>query len=172
MNPIISLKDLAAVRERHAGKKIVFCSGTFDLPHAGHVLFLEDCKKYGDILVVGVGCDSIIKTYKGPTRPVLNEQVRVKIISAFKPVDYAFIDEPRSQENILVFLNEVFEKLKPNTYVFNTDAFNIPYREEISKKHGVRAVALDRWCPPAFEKISTSAIISRIGSDEQKKNPG
>ena len=122
--------------------------------------------------MVGVGCDSIIKTYKGPTRPVLNEQVRVKIISAFKPVDYAFIDEPRSQENILVFLNEVFEKLKPNTYVFNTDAFNIPYREEISKKHGVRAVALDRWCPPAFEKISTSAIISRIGSDEQKKNPG
>lgn len=158
---VISFGDLRKIREMHPKTRIVFCSGTFDLPHAGHVLFLEDCKKHGDILVVGVGCDSIVREYKGAGRPILNEDVRVKIISSFKPVDYVFIDTPRIQGDVLCFIKDVFGELRPDTYVFNTDAFDIPYREAVAKEYGVKTVVLKRWCPPEFQNISTSAIIRK-----------
>ena len=39
-----TLKELASLREKFKDKKIVFCSGCFDLFHAGHVLFLKIAK--------------------------------------------------------------------------------------------------------------------------------
>ena len=58
------ISELLLLLDRNDGEKIVFCSGSFDLVHAGHVLFFEDCKKIGEILVVGVGGDAIIKKTK------------------------------------------------------------------------------------------------------------
>lgn len=53
---IIAPESLADLRRQPAlqGKKIGFCSGSFDLTHAGHVLFFEDCKKHVDIFCQGV----------------------------------------------------------------------------------------------------------------------
>lgn len=153
---------LHKIREQHQGKKIVFSSGTFDLPHAGHVLFLEDCKSLGDVLVVGVGSDAITRARKGTDRPILNEQVRLKTISAFKPVDYCFLDNSSSDEKPLNFITEVFEHLKPDFYVINEDAFDIPYRQQLSKNYKVKLVILKRSCPPEFENISTNKIIEKI----------
>src|SRR3989344_6331411 len=91
---IISQEDLSKIRKRHHRQKIVFCSGTFDLTHAGHILFLEDCKAQGDILVVGVGHDNDIRMIKGPSRPILSGWIRLYTISQLKPPDYCFIPKP------------------------------------------------------------------------------
>ena len=45
MTSIIQYGDLENIRRKHENQKIVFCSGSFDLPHGGHAIFLEDCKK-------------------------------------------------------------------------------------------------------------------------------
>lgn len=159
----IVLEDLPKIRRKHKNKKIVFCSGCFDLTHAGHVLFFEDCKKIGDILVVAIGTDNSIRRYKGDKRPILNENVRLKVVDALKPVDYTFLDmDAYESDNKFVLLSLVFKDLKPDYYVFNEDAYGIPEREEISKKYGVEMKVLKRWCPEEFEEISTSKIIEKI----------
>jgi len=50
---IITEKDLQSIREKYKDKKIVFTSGTFDVIHAGHITYLNNCKSLGDVLVVG-----------------------------------------------------------------------------------------------------------------------
>lgn len=164
---IVALKGLRKIRERHKNQKIVFCSGCFDLTHAGHVLFFEDCKKHGDILVAMVGSDKVVQRDKGEKRPILNEDVRIKIIDSLKPVDYALHDQlVAKNEHPLHHLELAFRKLKPDTYVVNEDALEMPYREGLVQRHGAKLVVLKRWCPPEFEAISTSKIIEKI-----KKTP-
>ncbi len=160
---LTKLEDIAKIREKHPDQKIVFCSGSFDMTHAGHVLFFEDCKKHGEILVVMVGCDDMVKRDKGPERPILNENVRLKMIESLKPVDYCFIDKmvPKDKPEFW-YLDVALEKLRPDVYVVNQDAKNIPYREEVSKRSGVKLVVLDRTCPIDFEEISTSKLIKKI----------
>lgn len=162
-----SFEDLPELRKKHAGQKIVFCSGCFDLTHAGHVLFFEDCKKQGDVLVVMVGADAVIRRDKGPERPILNEHLRMKLIDSLKTVDYVFMDRIISADAPpLLFIDWVFNALRPDVYVVNGDGFNMPYREEISKKYNIDLRVLDRACPPEFEKISTSGIIKKIRGEK------
>lgn len=72
-------------------KKIVFTNGCFDLLHLGHVKYLEQAKKKGDILIVAVNSDSSVRKIKGKGRPLNNENDRVSLIAALESVDYAVI---------------------------------------------------------------------------------
>ena len=157
--------ELEKIQHNHSDQKIVFCSGCFDLTHAGHALFFEECKKHGDILVVMVGSDAVLKRDKGEERPIINEHLRLKMVDSLKPVDYAFLDHILlDPPHPLHIIDLVFEKLKPDAYVINKDAWDIPYRQEFSKKHNVPLIILDRTAPPEFDEVSTSKIIERIKS--------
>lgn len=76
---------------RSQNKKIVFTNGCFDLLHIGHVTYLEEAKKLGDILIVGINSDDSVKKLKGPTRPIQNEKDRSEILAALKSVDHTYI---------------------------------------------------------------------------------
>lgn len=161
---IISYDELSFLKERHPNQKIIFCSGSFDLPHAGHVLFLEECKGLGDILVVAVGPDQDIRESKGKNRPILKEEIRLKIIDSLKPVDYAFISRsPESRAHRLSPLDEIFKHLKPDTYIVNYDGSEMEYRRTLADSHGILFLILElnRNAPP-YEGISTTALIERI----------
>lgn len=82
-------KDLASLKLQN--KKIVFTNGCFDLLHVGHVRYLQEAKKLGDVLVVGVNSDASVKRLKGPTRPVQIEGDRAEILAALGAVDYTVI---------------------------------------------------------------------------------
>ena len=155
----LQYKDISKIRAKNKNKKIVFCSGGFDLTHAGHLIFLENCKKLGDILVVGIGPDKIIKKEKGNERPIINEDLRLKMVEALKPVDWAFIltPKPKPGEHPLSPLEEIVVKLDPDIYVINDDAGHPEYRKAMMKKIGVKFVVLKRVFP-----ISTTSIIEKI----------
>ena len=76
-------------------KKVVFTNGCFDILHAGHVDYLEQAKKMGDELVVGLNSDSSVKALKGKKRPINNLQHRAKVLSSLRCVDkiVSFEDE-------------------------------------------------------------------------------
>ena len=158
---LIQYQDLPKLRKKYQDKKIVYCSGTFDLTHAGHILFFEDCKKFGDLLVVGIGSDAEIKKNKGPDRPILNEDIRLKTILSLKPVDYCLLDRGTHKDKHWQ-VNHVLKHLRPDAYVVNTDAFDIPSRKKIAEKYGVPFKMLKRSCPPSFKNISSSGIIKKI----------
>ncbi len=163
---IIKYNDLSEIREQHRDKKIVFCSGTFDLPHAGHVLFFEDCKRYGEILVVALGVDELTREFKGEKRPILNEHIRLKTVDSFKPVDYSLLvgrDYHSSSYPLSVStFPKLFDLLKPNKWVVNKDAQDIPMRHELANRFNVELIVLERYCPREFEDISTTKLIEKI----------
>ncbi len=158
----ITFDDLSQVREKHKNERIVFCSGGFDLTHAGHVLFFEDCKNQGNVLVVMVGEDKTLRR-KGSERPVLNEHIRMKMVDSLKPVDYTIIDDLGAPDkHSLYAIDLALGELKPDVYVINVDAFDIPYRQTLAEKHGTELIILERSCPDEFDKISTTGIIKKI----------
>lgn len=158
---IIDYKDFKKIRKENEKKKIVFCSGSFDLLHAGHVLFFEDCKKFGDVLVVAMGDDEIIKI-KGSDRPILNEHIRLKMLDSLKVIDYCFKHKNVKGEFLNTFMEEVLELLKPDSWIINEDASEISYRQELAKKYNVAIHVLERKCLPEFEDVSTTKIIKKI----------
>ncbi len=162
---ILKYEELDKISLENPDKKIVFCLGVFDLTHAGHILFFEDCKSKGDILVTGVAKDSFIKKYKGDLRPILNENIRLKTVSSLKPVDYAFLDESEKwvgKESHETTLRPIFQKLRPHLYVVNEDAVDLFERKRIADQENVEMIILPRYCPEEFEQISTTKIISKI----------
>lgn len=173
---VISRKELPAIRERHRDQKIIFCSGCFDLTHVGHLVFFECCKALGDILVVMVGCDALIKDYKGQDRPIVNEKARLKMVDALKPVDYSFLESPaRTSESdpllthheMLLTLDPIFSELNPDYYCVNDDAFEIEFRKLMLARHRTKLVVMDRMnelLPEQcrFNEMSTSYLVEKI----------
>ena len=62
------------------GKKVVFTNGCFDILHAGHVTYLTEAKRQGDILIVGVNSDASVKRLKGEIRPINSEYDRAFVL--------------------------------------------------------------------------------------------
>lgn len=78
-------------RLRRAGKRIVTTNGSFDLLHVGHVRFLEQARRQGDVLIVLLNSDSSIRKLKGPSRPVLPQGSRAEMMAAIRWVDYVTV---------------------------------------------------------------------------------
>jgi rfaE bifunctional protein nucleotidyltransferase chain/domain len=84
-----NLKNIC-MKLRAEGKRIVFTNGCFDILHRGHVRYLRQAKKLGDILVVGLNSDSSVSGIK-PGRPINNEKDRAAVLAALHDVDYIAI---------------------------------------------------------------------------------
>jgi D-beta-D-heptose 7-phosphate kinase/D-beta-D-heptose 1-phosphate adenosyltransferase len=105
-----ALKRRVAADKRRR-KKIVFTNGCFDLIHAGHLKVLESCKKYGDILVLGLNSDSSTRWLKGPKRPILKQKERAALLAGFEVVDYVTIfNEPTPEKLIKLVQPDVLVK--------------------------------------------------------------
>ena len=84
-------KALEEFLDKNKNKKIVFTNGCFDILHKGHVTYLSEAKKLGDLLVIGLNSDASVKRLKGPERPINNELDRQYVMSQLKPVDFVEI---------------------------------------------------------------------------------
>ncbi|CAN5277662.1 hypothetical protein BH09SUM1_BH09SUM1_31710 [soil metagenome] len=72
--------------KRAAGGSIVFTNGVFDLFHAGHLDSLRRAKAEGDFLIVGLNTDESVKRLKGPGRPILPLDQRLRVVAAVEYV--------------------------------------------------------------------------------------
>lgn len=82
-------------------QKIVFTNGCFDLLHAGHVTYLEAAKKRGDKLILGLNTDRSVSAIKGPTRPVVNEGDRARVLAALESVDAVILFDEETPLNLI-----------------------------------------------------------------------
>jgi D-beta-D-heptose 7-phosphate kinase/D-beta-D-heptose 1-phosphate adenosyltransferase len=115
---IINQNDLANIRKHYSNQKLVLTAGTFDLFHVGHLEFLENTKKYGDVVVLMLSGDNRVKARKGPKRPIIPEAERAKILDALKIVDYVFIDPSTlSPKEIDPIHKTILQNLNPDFYV-------------------------------------------------------
>lgn len=107
------LSQSALLREvrrlRRAGRRIVTTNGSFDLLHIGHVRFLQQARKLGDVLIVLLNSDASIRKLKGPKRPILPQRIRAEMLAALRGVDYVTIF---NEDNPLSLLR----KIKPDVH--------------------------------------------------------
>ncbi len=72
---------------RATGETIVFTNGCFDLLHVGHITLLEDCHRFGSKLILGLNADASVSRLKGPSRPIVAERERARVMAALASVD-------------------------------------------------------------------------------------
>jgi D-beta-D-heptose 7-phosphate kinase/D-beta-D-heptose 1-phosphate adenosyltransferase len=99
---------------QNQGKKVVFTNGVFDLLHLGHVTYLQEARKQGDLLVVGLNSDGSTKRLKGPLKPLLPLAERAEMLLALSCVDYTTFFEEDDPFNIV-------KTLKPDVLVKGGD---------------------------------------------------
>ena len=95
-------------------KKTVFTNGCFDILHAGRVQMLNEAKKQGSYLIVGLNSDTSVKRLKGESRPVNKENDRKFLLENLKAVDEVIIFEEDTPLNLI-------KKIKPDVLVKGGD---------------------------------------------------
>ena len=139
---------------RRLDKKIVFTNGCFDILHVGHVKYLEQAKKLGDILVIGINSDNSVRRLKGETRPVNKLFDRSCILASLSSVDYVIPFDEDTPINLI-------EKIIPDILVKGGDYKG---KDVIGQKIAKKLVLID-----FVTGKSTSVIIEKI-QDNVKNN--
>jgi len=124
--------------ELRKGKRLVFTNGVFDIIHAGHVQYLQQARKLGDILIVGLNSDSSAKRLgKAPNRPVNTEEDRLLVIEGLQAVDGAVLFEEDTPEALIA-------RLRPEVHVKGGDylAESLP-EAKIVRDYGGEVVILE-----------------------------
>lgn len=89
---------------RNRGGKIVFTNGCFDLLHIGHVRYLEDARRLGDLLIVAVNTDDSVRRIKGPDRPMVPESERAEVLASLYCVDFVTLFDTSTPLPLIEFL--------------------------------------------------------------------
>ena len=132
----------------------VMASGVFDILHTGHISYLEQAKALGDELYVVVASDNTVM--KNKHEPITPERMRVRIVSALKPVDVAMIGNDSG--DMFAILDEV----RPDVIVLGFDQkFDENTLSEELKKRGFD-IAVKRADQSGEDLEATRAIIKKI----------
>lgn len=159
INKIKTREEISKIAEelKSGGKKIVTINGSFDIIHRGHLYILEEAKKQGDILVVGLNSDKSVKEWKKhigykdwEKRPYNEEKNRAELLAGFECVDYVTIfNEP----DCLKFV----ESIKPNIHVNGSEYGEDCIEAPIVKKYGGKI-----YIVKIKGNLSTSSLINKI----------
>lgn len=137
---------------RAHGKKIVTVNGSFDLLHAGHVHILEEARRQGDVLIVGLNSDASVRGYKGAGRPIVPEDQRARMLLALRAVDYVHLFD----ESVpMPFLLEIKPHVHVNGAEYGADCIEAP----LVKENGGRIHIVEK-----IPGLSTSDLLGKIRS--------
>ena len=154
---LVNREDIKALVDiiHDSGKTVVCTNGCFDILHVGHVRYLEATKAFADFSIVLLNSDKSVKSIKGPTRPVNNENDRAELLSALKCVDYVVLFDEDSPRNLL-------DEIKPDVYTKGADYTMETLPEaDIMRKNGTRVEFIK-----FVEGKSTTNVISRVKSEK------
>jgi D-beta-D-heptose 7-phosphate kinase / D-beta-D-heptose 1-phosphate adenosyltransferase len=153
---VLSHAELLAVLAEHraAGHRVVFTNGCFDVLHRGHVAYLRQARRLGDLLVVALNSDASVSRLKGPTRPVNPLVDRAGVIGALASVDLVTSFDTDSPVELL-------ELVRPDVYAKGGD-YTVDMLPEtpVVERLGGRVCILDY-----LSDHSTTAIVARAQLD-------
>ncbi|HXE08213.1 MAG TPA: bifunctional D-glycero-beta-D-manno-heptose-7-phosphate kinase/D-glycero-beta-D-manno-heptose 1-phosphate adenylyltransferase HldE [Acidobacteriaceae bacterium] len=157
---VVSREELAqrAALWKANGERVVFTNGCFDLLHIGHITVLEQARRFGDRLIVAINSDASVQGLKGPTRPIVKETERARVLAALAAVDAVVVF---SEETPL----ELIVAARPDVIVkggdYNVDTV-VGAKEVMSWGGQVKIV-------PTVEGFSTTGLIAKGAGSEKAK---
>jgi D-glycero-beta-D-manno-heptose 1-phosphate adenylyltransferase len=138
---------VAAIRQR-GDRKIVLTSGSFDVIHEGHSMYLEAARLLGDFLVVGVDSDTKVRERKGRTRPAVPEQERLRMVTHQRGVGLVTLKYPEHERWALI------RAVQPDILVATEDTYSAEEIADLEANYCGRVEVLHRMAT-----ISTSARL-------------
>jgi len=153
----MEISELKILREQYRKQKqtVVFTNGCFDILHAGHVRYLTEAKKLGDVLVVGLNSDESVRKLKGEGRPVNPSADRAEVLAGLRAVDQVVVFDEDTAE-------EMVRQLQPDVYVKGGDySLDRLPESSIVAAYGGRTVLV-----PMVEGRSTSNVIRKLKRKE------
>ena len=150
---LVNREDIKALVDiiHNSGKTVVCTNGCFDILHVGHVRYLEATKAFADFSIVLLNSDKSVKSIKGPTRPINNENDRAELLSALNCVDYVVLFDEDSPRNLL-------DEIKPDVYTKGADYTMETLPEaDIMRKNGTRVEFIK-----FVEGKSTTNVIKKM----------
>ena len=150
-NKIVTIDELCDILPGQSNKKIVFTNGCFDIFHVGHLRYLKESSKYGDILIVGLNSDKSVKRLKGKDRPIVCESERAELLSSLSFVSYVVLfDEDTPYE--------IIKRINPDIITKGGDySPDDVVGKDIVAKNGGQVIIC-----PLTENKSTTNIIKKI----------
>jgi D-beta-D-heptose 7-phosphate kinase/D-beta-D-heptose 1-phosphate adenosyltransferase len=140
-------------------QKIVFTNGCFDLLHPGHIHLLNEAKRGGDRLIVGLNSDESVRRLKGAGRPILSETDRAAVLGALNCVDLIVIFEEDTPIRLI-------ETLEPDVLVKGSD-----YRlETVVGREIVEAYGGKVYLVPVVEGYSTTRLAEKVSTKQGGRN--
>lgn len=134
--------------------KKVLTFGVFDYFHIGHLNLFEQCKEFGDYLIIGLQNGEYIKKFKPDASVLYSTEERVRLLKALKIVD------------------EVITYNELNTTVISSIDFDV---FALGEDHiGERFDRLVQWCEEndktvvrlkRTQGISSSSIKERLNAE-------
>lgn len=136
---------------------MVFTNGVFDLLHPGHVRYLQDARRLGDALIVGVNADRSVSENKGDGRPINPAKERAEVLLALRCVDAVVVFEETTPHALI-------STIQPDVLVKGADwgPDNIVGRDVVEARGG-RVVRME--LAPGF---STTDIIRRAQASKAR----
>lgn len=147
---------------RKSRKDVIFTHGTFDLFHVGHSYLLNEAKKKGDVIVVGVESDNNISKYKYKKAPIISEQRRAELVANHHAVDFVFINSqlPENKRYQEEFYSDLYKMINPKYVSYGR---NFEYKDNLRKRvNGIRGVGMREVKEYVEYKESSTDIIERI----------
>lgn len=108
------MHNFEAIESTLQGKKVVFTNGCFDILHSGHVKYLQEAKKLGDFLIVGVNTDDSVRKLKGSDRPINNLEERMAVLAGLEAIDCVIPFSEETPYNLI-------KQIKPDILVKGGD---------------------------------------------------
>ena len=133
--------------------KRVLATGTFDLLHPGHVLYLTKARSIGDELYVIVARDSMIKH---KPKPIISEEQRLVMVNALKIVDKAVLGSETD-------MFEPLREIKPDIVAIGYDqTYDTGELEVNLKAHGFDAKVVRVDKSRTCELCSSGRVIKKV----------
>jgi len=143
----------------------VMATGTFDILHPGHGLYLKKAKELGgknSKLIVVVARDSTVRAKK--RIPIINENQRLEMIKLLKPVDEAYLGHKTDMYKIVA-------EIKPDIIAIGPDQkFDIEHIENQLKIRNLSSKVLRVENYYKFNLDSTCKIIKKIKNTQFKES--
>jgi glycerol-3-phosphate cytidylyltransferase len=160
MSKVLALHELRQLSEqlKQEGKKLVTTNGCFDILHVGHARILEEARKLGDVLVVGLNSDDSVKRLKGESRPINNQADRAEMLTHLRSVDYVYIF---GEDTPVEFL----QAARPNIHVKGADYT----KERLAETPVVESFGGEVRLLSLVPAKSTTSVVEKIKQSE--KNP-
>jgi D-glycero-beta-D-manno-heptose 1-phosphate adenylyltransferase len=136
---------------RTLGFRVVLTSGSFDIIHEGHSMYLEAARQFGDFLIVGLDSDEKIRARKGENRPVVPQMERLRMVTHQRGVGLVTLKQSGHPRWALI------KAVRPDVLVATEETYTPEDIKELEASYCGRVEVLGRMAT-----VSTSARLREV----------